>query len=107
MRLAIIGDGKMGRAIATLATERGHQVVALLGQRENEGASWITAEHAAQIDVAIEFTQPSAATDNIFACLAHGVPVVTGTTGWYASLPALRPKRCAWAARCSGPPTSR
>ena len=89
MRLVIIGDGNMGRAIATLATEHGHQVVAVIGPRENEGASWITAEHAAQIDVAIEFTKPSAATDNIFACLAHGVPVVSGTTGWYAALPAL------------------
>ena len=89
MRLAIIGDGKMGRAIATLATERGHRVVALLGVKENEGASWITPEHAALVDVAIEFTEPSAACDNVFACLAHGVPLVIGTTGWYSALPVL------------------
>ena len=89
MRLAIIGDGKMGRAIATLATERGHQVVALLGVKENAGASWITPDHAALVDVAIEFTEPSAACDNVFACLARGVPLVIGTTGWYSALPVL------------------
>ena len=89
MRLAIVGDGKMGQAIATLAAERGHQVVALLGERDNAGASWITAGHAATVDVAIEFTQPEAARDNLLACLGHGIPVVTGTTGWYAHLPEI------------------
>ncbi|MEO6443809.1 MAG: dihydrodipicolinate reductase C-terminal domain-containing protein [Gemmatimonadaceae bacterium] len=89
MRLAMIGDGRMGREIAALAAERGHEVVALVGAKENEGARWLTREHAALIDVAIEFTEPDAAAANVSACLSAGIPIVTGTTGWYDRLPAL------------------
>jgi 4-hydroxy-tetrahydrodipicolinate reductase len=83
--LAIIGLGKMGRAIADLAPERGFAVVARLGRGDA-----ITRESLSGAAVAIEFTEPSAAAANVRACLEARCPVVTGTTGWYAQLPAVR-----------------
>jgi 4-hydroxy-tetrahydrodipicolinate reductase len=86
-RVAIVGDGKMGQAIRQLALEKGWDVTAILGERENAGGAGITAKTLGQPDVAIEFTQPDAAVENINACLRAGVPVVVGTTGWYDALP--------------------
>lgn len=88
-RMAVIGDGKMGRAIASLAGERGWEVTAVLGVRESEGGRGITAAKLGNPDVAVEFTEPSAAVANISACLRAKVPVVVGTTGWYHALPEL------------------
>jgi len=79
MRVALIGMGKMGRAVRDLA---GSQVVVELDAP-------FSPDRLANADVAIEFTIPSAAPANIRACLAAGCPVVVGTTGWYAELPAL------------------
>ena len=84
IRLALIGMGKMGRALAQLAPERGLEVVATMDQ----GAA-ITRETLNGAQVAIEFTEPASAAANARACLAAGCPVVVGTTGWYAELPAL------------------
>ena len=83
--LAIIGLGKMGRAVEQLAPERGFTVVARLGREKA-----ITPASLGGASVAIEFTEPAAAVANIRACLDAGCPVVTGTTGWYAGLPSLR-----------------
>lgn len=88
-RLAIIGTGKMGRAIAQLARERGWQVVAEIGQAGNENGRGITRESLQGADVAIEFTAPDAAVANVLACVAAGCPVVVGTTGWYDRLPEI------------------
>ena len=85
IRLALIGMGKMGRALAQLAPERGFDVVATL-----DHGTPITRESLAGADVAIEFTVPDAAAANARACIAAGCPVVVGTTGWYSELPALR-----------------
>jgi len=79
MRVALIGMGKMGRAVRDLA---GDQVTVTL-----DGP--FTPDRLANADVAIEFTIPSAAPTNIRTCLAAGCPVVVGTTGWYAELPSL------------------
>jgi 4-hydroxy-tetrahydrodipicolinate reductase len=79
MRVALIGMGKMGRAVRDLA---GAQVTVTLDAP-------FTPDRLANADVAIEFTIPSAAPTNIRACLAAGCPVVVGTTGWYAELPSL------------------
>ena len=79
MRVALIGMGKMGRAVRDLA---GSQVAVTLDAP-------FTPDRLANADVAIEFTVPSAAPANIRACLAAGCPVVVGTTGWYAELPSL------------------
>lgn len=83
--LAIIGLGRMGRAVEQLAPERGFSVIARLGKGDA-----ITRETLDGAAVAIEFTEPDAAAANVRACLAAGCPVVTGTTGWYDELPKLR-----------------
>ena len=89
LRLAIIGQGKMGRAIGALAGERGFEVVATIGGRDNPGGSGISEASLRGADVAVEFTEPSAAPTNIEACMDIGVPVVCGTTGWYDQLEAV------------------
>src|ERR1043166_5522782 len=80
-KLAIVGMGKMGRAIADLAADRGWTVVARLDEAETGGG--ITRELLAGADVAVEFTVPSSAVDNVRAIVSAGCPVVVGTTGWY------------------------
>jgi 4-hydroxy-tetrahydrodipicolinate reductase len=89
LRLAIVGLGRMGRAVEQLAPERGFEVVARLDAAHNRDGSGITSQSLAGADVVIEFTQPNAAVSNIHATLAAGCPIVVGTTGWYAALPAV------------------
>ena len=86
-RIAIVGDGKMGHAIADLAVGSGWEVAAVLG--EDETAGGITTAILRSADVAVEFTEPAAAAGNIEGCLRAGVPVVAGTTGWYDALPSV------------------
>ena len=80
-RLAIVGMGKMGHAIAELAPSRGWDVVARLD--ESEMRERITRASLGNADVAVEFTVPEAAPANVRAIVAAGCPVVVGTTGWY------------------------
>lgn len=87
--LAIIGDGKMGQAIRQLALDKGWQVSAVIGERESAEGVGISRQSLGEPDVAVEFTQPSAAVANATACLRASVPVVIGTTGWYESLPEI------------------
>ena len=84
-RLAIIGMGKMGRAIAELAPSRDWEVVAKLDHPETKDG--ITKELLGGADVAVEFTTPEASVSNILGLASVGCPVVVGTTGWYAELP--------------------
>ena len=86
MRIALIGSGKMSRAIAPLAEERRHSVTAILGRADNSGGSGVTRERLGHPDMVIEFTEPSAAAANVVACARAGLPVVVGTTGWYDQL---------------------
>jgi 4-hydroxy-tetrahydrodipicolinate reductase len=81
LRLAVIGDGKMGQAIASLATEHGFEVVALLGEAQVLPHG-ITGPLLANAEVAVEFTMPRHAASNVRGCIAAGCPVVSGTTGW-------------------------
>lgn len=81
-RLAVIGDGRMGRLVASLAPEMGFEVVATLRREHTLGGVTRGALSGAQ--VAIEFTVPSAAAGLVRSCAALGVPVVSGTTGWDA-----------------------
>jgi 4-hydroxy-tetrahydrodipicolinate reductase len=84
MKIALIGYGKMGHIIEQIALGRGHQVVATIdinNKQDFESEAFRTA------DVAIEFTRPQTAVENVRRCFAAGVPVVCGTTGWYAALP--------------------
>ena len=81
-RLAVIGDGKMGRLVASLAPAMGLEVVAQLGRAQTQRG--VTLESLAGAEVAVEFTVPDAAADIVNACATLGVPVVSGTTGWDA-----------------------
>ena len=87
LKLTIIGDGKMGRAVRALADDAGFDVVAFLGEGD-VAASGPSAAQLAEADVAIEFTVPGAAAANVIACAHAGVAVVCGTTGWDAAFPA-------------------
>ncbi len=88
-KLAIIGMGKMGRAIDQLTADRGWTVVARLDEAENPSGHGITKESLAGADVAVDFTVPGAAVANVRAAVSAGCPIVVGTTGWYGELPAL------------------
>jgi 4-hydroxy-tetrahydrodipicolinate reductase len=77
--IALIGYGKMGRAIEKIAVSRGHRIGLKI---DLENGSDLTAENLSKNDVAIEFTGPSSAPDNLRKCLAAGIPVVCGSTGW-------------------------
>ncbi len=79
-RLAIIGMGKMGRAVEQLARERGFEVVAKLGKKDA-----VSRASLADAEVAVEFTSPRSAPANIKAAIEAGCPIVVGTTGWYES----------------------
>jgi len=83
-KLAIVGMGKMGRAIAELAPSRGWDVVAELGK--DDTGDGIDKERLGGADVAVEFTTPIAAPENTASILRAGCPVVVGTTGWYPRL---------------------
>ena len=85
--MAVIGDGKMGKSVAEVARELGWEVTVILGPGDTRGGKGITATSLGNADVAVEFTEPSAAAGNISACLRAKVPVVAGTTGWYDALP--------------------
>ena len=76
MKIALIGYGKMGHAVEAYAAERGHAVVC----RIDKDDLW---PEQLEADVAIEFTTPQTAVENLKRCFALGLPVVCGTTGWY------------------------
>ncbi|HYK45021.1 MAG TPA: 4-hydroxy-tetrahydrodipicolinate reductase, partial [Parafilimonas sp.] len=79
MKIALIGYGKMGKAIEETAIDKG-DAVALKISSSNKDA--FTTESLAPADVAIEFTNPESAVDNIKKCFDANIPVVCGTTGW-------------------------
>jgi 4-hydroxy-tetrahydrodipicolinate reductase len=85
-RLGIIGDGRMGMAVAELARARGTDVVVILSEAENPDGAAIASGALEGVDCAIEFSQPGSAVANALACVRAGVPVVIGTTGWYDRL---------------------
>lgn len=79
MTTAIIGYGKMGREIEKILLERGHSVGLII---DADNAADLNTDNLADIDVAIEFTTPATAYDNIKFCLDNGTAIVSGTTGW-------------------------
>ena len=87
VRIALIGMGRMGRALDALAPERGCEVVARLDAAEMSNGISAADLHGAQ--VAIEFTTPESSVANAIALLQVGCPVVIGTTGWSSQLPAI------------------
>ncbi len=87
MKIAIIGYGKMGRMIEKIATQRGHQISVII---DADNALDIESKAFRKSDVAIEFTCPDTAVNNILKCFSAEIPVVCGTTGWLESLPAVK-----------------
>lgn len=87
MNVAIIGYGKMGHEIEKILLQRGHTVGLIIDQNNAED---LCAERLAAIDVAIEFTMPQTAYNNIRTCIESGVAIVSGTTGWTERLPELQ-----------------
>ena len=82
MKIGLIGDGAMGQLVARLAQEHGHKVVLTLNAGDgNRGTEELSAE-LSQCEVAIDFTVADAVHRNIELCMAAGVPLVEGTTGW-------------------------
>ena len=79
MKIALIGYGKMGHMIESIALERGHEIVCIIDQNN---LCDFESEAFASADVAIEFTTPQTAEQNIRRAWSAGVPVVCGTTGW-------------------------
>lgn len=81
MKIALIGYGKMGKAIEEVALSKGHEVVLKI---DLDNAVDFNQENIAKADVAIEFTGPHSAKQNVLKCLELGIPVVCGSTGWLA-----------------------
>ena len=80
MKIALIGYGRMGRMIEQTARERGHEIVCIIDVGDQEK---FDNEAFRSADAAIEFTIPTAAYKNVRQAMERGVPVVSGTTGWY------------------------
>jgi len=89
MNIALLGYGKMGKAIEEIALQKGHQIVMRIHDQNLEE---LTKENLQKADVAIEFTSPHSAVQNILLCFDAGVPVVCGTTGWMAQLEMVQQK---------------
>ncbi len=79
MRIALLGYGRMGQSIEGFAIEKGYEIVLRITK---ENLNELTIEHLQSADVAIDFSLPSSAFENIKLCLDAGIPVVSGTTGW-------------------------
>src|SRR4051812_13293042 len=79
MKIALIGYGKMGKAIEEIAKERGHEIVLKI---DVDYTSSFTKENMSKAEVAIEFTGPQSAFDNVMKCLEFEIPLVCGSTGW-------------------------
>ena len=79
MKIAILGYGKMGKEIEIIARERNHQVVLII---DAVNMDELTPANLGKADVAIDFSTPGSAYQNILRCIEAGTPVVCGTTGW-------------------------
>jgi len=81
MNIALIGYGKMGKAIEQIAVDKGHHILLKI---DINSAADLTTANLQRCDVAIEFTGPHSAVQNILTCINAGIPVVSGSTGWLA-----------------------
>lgn len=83
LHLSLLGYGKMGKAIAEIAPERGFEVKLILDEHSNAAGAGISAEKFRGIDVCVDFTEPACVLDNIRRVAVLGCPMVVGTTGWH------------------------
>jgi len=88
MKIALLGYGKMGKAIEKIAIERGHEIIL-----KTNSSQAIDLGELKKATVAIEFSRPDTVVDNINMCFDLGVPVVVGTTGWQEDMIHVR-NRC-------------
>jgi 4-hydroxy-tetrahydrodipicolinate reductase len=79
MKIALIGYGKMGKAIEEIALQKGHEIVLKI---DLNNLNEFNQENLSKADVAIEFTSPHTAFDNVKKCIDFEVPVICGSTGW-------------------------
>jgi 4-hydroxy-tetrahydrodipicolinate reductase len=84
MKIALIGYGKMGKAIETIAIAKGHHVVLKIG---DENLDDFTKTNIQTADVCIEFSTPETAFENVKMCLESGIATVCGSTAWLDKLP--------------------
>ena len=89
LKIALLGYGKMGRAIEEIALQKGYSIVLKVGI---ENLDDLTTENIRKADVAIEFSNPESAVKNILFCLENNVPVLSGTTGWLKDLSIIKEK---------------
>lgn len=87
MNIALIGYGKMGRIIEKIALQRGHQVTLIIDENNRPD---IQADDLYVADVAIDFSTPHSAINNINLCFEADLPIVVGTTGWYDHLEEIK-----------------
>lgn len=87
MNIALIGYGKMGKAIEAIALKKDHRVVLKI---DVNNYAELTTQNLKIADVAIEFTTPDTAVANIAKCFEAGIPVVVGTTGWLKHIDAVK-----------------
>src|SRR3984893_18940408 len=90
MNIALIGYGKIGKLLEQLAAARGIAVPLTLDEFNNAAFEGITRDNFRGIDVAIDFSIPAAAIENIERISALGVNIVVGTTGWFEQLDHVR-----------------
>jgi len=87
MRILLIGYGKMGKTIQNIAEQKEHQIAGIIDFNNRETLSDYSTENT---DVAIEFTHPESAPNNIRYCLENNIAVVSGSTGWLEVLPEIK-----------------
>jgi len=104
LKIVLLGYGKMGREIEKMAVQKSHVIIA----RIDNALDWEEqAELVKDADMAIDFSTPDSVIDNISRCFAIDLPIVVGTTGWYAKMDDIK-KQCEagnhsllWASNCS------
>ena len=83
MKIVLLGYGKMGQLIEKFVLKRGHEIALIVDENNREHISAADLEHA---DIAIDFSTPHAALENISLCFEANLPLIVGTTGWYEHL---------------------
>lgn len=87
MNIALLGYGRMGKAIEIFALEKRHKITLKI---DKNNLQELNSENLRKANVAIDFSLPQSAFDNIKMCIDAGIPVVSGTTGWTEKLPELQ-----------------
>ena len=89
MNIIISGYGRMGKIVEEVCRQRGHEIVAII----DNPSDWEKAALPTHDTAVIDFSMPDVAVDNILHCFQLGIPVVTGTTGWYGDMERVK-KNC-------------